>query len=133
MPPSAEDRRIVERYFSAMQAGPSGEQEMVSLFGDDAEYIEPFSEQGRHTAHKGIAAIRQYFHETFHGPMAAKVKLTIDRLDVDGEQLRTEWTCEMPIVPAPFTGYDTYVIRDGKIQRLEINLSSPSLTYTGAL
>ena len=130
MPPSAEDRRIVERYFAAMQAGASGEQEMVSLFGDEAEYIEPFSVQGQHTNHRGIGAIRSYFHETFRGPMSGQVKLTIDRLDVDGDQLRTEWTCEMPIVPAPFNGYDTYLIRDGKIQRLQINLAGGPLAYT---
>jgi len=128
---SPDERSLVDRYFAAMQAGAEGEQEMVSLFGDDAEYIEPFSQQGRRTSHKGIGAIRAFFHESFQGPTSGNVKLTLDRLDVDGNQLRADWTCEMPMFPAPFSGYDLYTIRDGKIQRLEINLSSPPVGLGG--
>jgi len=120
-----EDRALVERYFKAMVRGPGGEQEMVALFSDDAEYIEPFSAQGRPTAHKGIAAIRAFFHQSFSGPTHGGVKLSLDRLDVDGDRLRSEWTCEMPVMPGPFRGFDLYTIRDGKIQRLEITMTQP--------
>ncbi|MDE3075192.1 MAG: nuclear transport factor 2 family protein [Chloroflexota bacterium] len=119
------DRAVVDSYFRAMQAGPNGEREMVSLFSDDAEYIEPFSAQGKPTSHKGIHAIREFFHQSFQGPMGSGVKLSLDRLDLDGDRLRSEWTCEVPTMPGPFKGTDHYTIRDGKIQRLEINLSAP--------
>ena len=125
MPISPTDRGLVERYMAAMQAGPEGEQEMVSLFGDDSEYIEPFSNQGQPTSHKGIAAIRQFFHMSFADPLQHQVKLTLDRLDMDGDRLRCEWTCEMPAMPGPFRGFDMYTIRDGKIQRLEITVTQP--------
>ena len=123
---ASNDRSLVERYFAAMHMGAGGEEEMVALFGDDAEYVEPFSREGRDTTHKGIAAIRTFFHESFAGPMGQGVKLTLHRLDLDGERLRSEWTCEIPSVPAPFSGWDSYLIRDGKIQRLEVHLHQPA-------
>jgi len=37
------DKALVESYFRAMQAGLSGEDELIELFADDAVYIEPFT------------------------------------------------------------------------------------------
>lgn len=122
---SPQDRAVVEGYFRAMQAGPDGEQDIVALFTDDAEYIEPFSASGALTSHRGIGAIRDFFHQSAQGPTNSGVKLSLDVLELDGDQLRSHWTCEMPMMPGPFKGMDRYTIRGGRIQRLEITLLAP--------
>src|SRR5689334_12505896 len=99
---------LVERYFKAMQSGPDGVDVMVALFTDDGEYIEPFSGGGRPTSHQGAAAIRAFFQESLNGPLREGVRLTLERLDVDGDRLRSEWTCTMPMFPAPLKGFDLY-------------------------
>jgi ketosteroid isomerase-like protein len=116
-------RELVERYFKAMQSGPDGLEDMVSLFAEDGEYVEPFSGAGRPTAHQGGAAIRSFFQESFNGPLRQDVRLTLHRLDVDGDRLRSEWTCEMPMFPAPLRGFDLYTIEDGRIKRLEVTVT----------
>ncbi|MBV9119505.1 MAG: nuclear transport factor 2 family protein [Chloroflexi bacterium] len=126
MSDNAPDRILVQRYFAAMQGGAQATEEMVSLFSDDGEYIEPFSGQGQPTSHRGIAAIRAFFDDSFAGPLGHDVKLRLDRLDVDGAELRSEWTCEIPMWPAPMRGSDRYLIRDGKIARLEVTLHGPA-------
>jgi SnoaL-like domain len=122
-PIESTDRQLVERYFKSMQAGAEGLEEMVSLFSDDGEYIEPFSAGGRPSAHRGAAAIRAFFQESFAGPLGHDVRLTLERLDVDAGRLRSEWTCEMPMFPRPLRGYDLYTLEGGKIKRLEVNVT----------
>lgn len=117
------ERQLVERYFKAMQAGAEALEEMVSLFAEDGEYIEPFSAGGQPNAHRGSAAIRAFFQESFQGPLGHDVQLTLDRLDVDGNKLRSEWTCSMPIFPRPMHGFDLYTLEGGKIKRLEVTVS----------
>jgi hypothetical protein len=117
------DRQIVERYFKAMQAGPDGLEEMVSLFTDDGEYIEPFSAGGRPSVHSGAAAIRAFFTESFSGPLGQGIRLTLDLLDVDAGRLRSEWTCSMPMFPLPLHGFDLYTIEHGRIKRLEVTVT----------
>ena len=116
--------KLVERYFKAMQSGPDGLEEMVSLFAADGEYVEPFSSGGQPTAHRGQEAIRAFFQESLNGPLREGVRLTLERLDVDGEQLRSQWTCVMPMFPAPLRGVDLYTIEHGRIRRLEVNVTN---------
>ena len=118
----ANDRELVERYFAAMQAGPAGVEQMVSLFAEDGEYVEPFSGNGQVRTHKGSDAIRAFFQESLNGPMGQEVRLSLDRLDLDGDRLRSEWTCSMPMLPQPMHGHDLYTIEHGKIKRLEITV-----------
>src|SRR5205823_5038287 len=92
---SPADRKLVEDYFKHMQAGSLDG--MLSIFAADGEYIEPFTANGQPTVHRGTQAIRDFFDQSFNGSMGHDVRLTLDRLDLDGDQLRSEWTCLMPM------------------------------------
>lgn len=115
---SPSDRSLVETYFKAMQAGADGEADMLSIWADDGVYVEPFTGQGQRREHAGKEAIHAFFKQSYDAHMTP-VRITLDRLDVDGDKLRSEWTCLMPGMPE-FSGHDLYTIRDGKIARLEV-------------
>jgi len=117
MPVSEQDRKIVENLFKAMQMGPSGEEAMMTLFDEQAVFIEPFS--GQIQTHKGKNAIRDSFRQMWKEPIP-DLQLTLDQVELDGDIVRAQWTCVSPVFPAPMRGYDVFRIRAGKIQRLEI-------------
>lgn len=117
----ASDRTVVENLFKAMQAGPEGERLMMSLFHDDAVFIEPFG--GQPMTHGGHDAIRESFRQQTAHPLP-DMKLTLDRVDMDGAIVRAEWTCSSSAFPAPMRGYDLFTIKNGKIARLEIVVKS---------
>lgn len=114
----AQERKMVESVFRAMQNGPSGEAAMMALFDDRAVFIEPFS--GEPQTHVGIEAIRRSFRDQWQNPLP-DFKLTLDRVDLDGPQVRAEWTCTSSAFPMPMRGYDLFALTDdGKIARFEI-------------
>jgi ketosteroid isomerase-like protein len=117
---SARDRAVVEGYLALMQAGQDGLDDLVGLFDPEAVYVEPFA--GPPTAHTGQAEIRAFFTvalaQHLHG-----VRLTLDRLDVDGERLRSEWTCELQGFTRPMRGFDLLTLREGRIIRLETTVT----------
>jgi ketosteroid isomerase-like protein len=118
------DRALVERYFRAMQTGPDGTDELVGLFADDAVYVEPFSGNGQAATHHGKAAIAAVFRG-----MTDRVRdlvVTVHQIVLDGNQIRSEWTCTAAAFPGPVRGHDLYTIREGKIARLETILASPA-------
>jgi hypothetical protein len=117
----ASDRSVVENLFKAMQAGAEGEQLMMSLFHDDAVFIEPFS--GQPMTHGGHDAIRESFKKQTAHPLS-DMKLMLDRIDMDGPIVRAEWTCSSSAFPTPMRGYDLFTIESGKIARLEIVVTS---------
>lgn len=98
---AAKRQQVVEALFKAMQAGPSGESAMMELFADDAVFIEPFS--GQPQTHVGKAAIRDNFRDQWKNP-PPDLTLTLDRVDLDDEQLRAEWHCTSPLFPSPMRG-----------------------------
>jgi len=112
------DRDLVETYFRAMAAGADGEEQMMSIFADDAVYVEPFTGQGERREYSGKEAIHEFFRESYRQHMTP-IEIHLDRVDVDGDKLRSEWRCQMPGMP-PFAGHDLYTIKDGKIARLEV-------------
>jgi ketosteroid isomerase-like protein len=114
---SPSDRAVVENLFMAMQAGPAGEAMMTSLFHDDAVFVEPFS--GQPITHTGKKAIQASFAQQTAHPLP-DMKLTLDRLDVEGSVVRAQWTCTSSAFPKPMSGHDLFTIHDGKIARLEI-------------
>ena len=116
----APDRATVERYLATMQAGPSGLDELVGLFDDEAVYVEPFG--GQPQVHNGKSEIRAFFEVALQQHLK-DVRLTLDRLDLDGERLRSEWTCHLPMFTAPMRGFDLLSLRDGRIVRLETNIT----------
>jgi ketosteroid isomerase-like protein len=117
---SERDRATVERYFAAMQTGPGAVEDLVGLFEDDAVYIEPFT--GQPQAHTGKTAIRAFFERALQQDMR-NARLTLTRLDIDGDKLRSEWTCELPSMPAPMRGFDLLNLRGGRIVRLETTVT----------
>ena len=121
MPVQESQRKVVDSLFKAMQAGPAGEQAMMALFAEDAVFIEPFS--GQVQTHEGKPAIRESFKQMFADP-APDMKLQMDRVDMDGDQVRAEWTCTSPVFPEPMRGHDLFTIADGKIARLEVVVTS---------
>jgi ketosteroid isomerase-like protein len=106
-----------------MQAGRGGEEAMVSLFHDDAVFIEPFS--GRPVTHTGREAIRESFRQQTEHPLP-DMRLTLDRVDAEGAAVRAQWTCTSAAFPAPMQGHDLFTIRGGKIARLEIVVTNMS-------
>src|SRR4051794_31576537 len=111
------DRKLIEQVTDAMQAGAAGQETMMSLFTDDAVLVEPFG--GAPQAHEGIDAIRARYAEmvTTRPP---DFRLMLDRVDTDGTSVIADWTCTSVVLPAPMEGQSRYIIRDGKIKRLEI-------------
>lgn len=114
-----DQRAVVESYLQAMQAGADGEDKLLALFADDATYVEPFSGQPR--SHTGKTAIRQNLQES-RPNTPPDMKLSLDRLDLEGGKLVAEWTCTSPALPGPMKGRDFYELRDGLIARLETTL-----------
>ncbi len=119
------DRAIVESYARAMQAGQAGAADLVALFADDAVYMEPWSTMTSHTEIVGRASIAAWFTESL-AKMPADFTLTINRLDLEGDTVRSDWTCTSAVFPGPMQGHDLFTIRDGKIARLETYLSMPA-------
>jgi len=116
------DRAVVEGYYRAMRMGAAGAETMADLFTDDAIYSEPFSGgDGRNRTHVGKHVIREFFKDSInHRP--PDMVVTMDRVDVDGDRLRAEWTCTASVFTQPMRGVDCYTLRDGKIARLETSL-----------
>ena len=114
----AQERKMVESVFRAMQSGPTGEEPLMDLFADGAVFIEPFS--GQPQTHAGKDAIRASFRDQWKNPLP-DFRLTLDRVDLDGPQVRAEWTCTSAVFPTPMRGYDLFTLNDdGKIERFEI-------------
>jgi ketosteroid isomerase-like protein len=116
------ERALVERYFRAMQAG--ADDDLVDLFADDAIYIEPFSGNGKPATHHGKAAIGAVFRGMVD--QVRDLVITVHQIVLDGDKVRSEWTCTASAFPGPMRGQDRYTIRDGKIARLETTLTPPS-------
>lgn len=117
MPVKDEDRKVVEELFKAMQAGPGGEEAMMALFHEDAVFTEPFS--GQPQTHNGIAEIRASFQEMWNAP-GPELKLVLDRVDLEGDHVRAEWTCTSDAFPTPMRGYDLFSLKGTRISRLEV-------------
>jgi len=118
--PVDDDRKVVEELYKAMQAGPAGEAAIMALFTDDAVLVEPFTGQPR--THSGKAAIHAALAAMWQG-RAPDLVLTLDRIDVDGDSVRAEWTCTSSILPGPLRGRDCLTVRSGKIAFLEITIT----------
>lgn len=108
---------VVTAYFEAMKAGPGQVDRLLDLFADDAVYVEPFSGETR--THSGHAAISDCIRTSMKDP-PPDMTLEVNRVDVDGDTVRSEWTCASPVFPGPMKGVDLCTVRKGRIQRLEV-------------
>ena len=116
---------VVHQYFQAMQAGAAGADQLFALFADDAVYVEPFSgiATGTSNIHEGLDAIKAQLRRELGELTPPELELTVNRVDVDGDVVRSEWTCSSPAFDAPVRGIDVCIVRDGRIQRLEVRLA----------
>ena len=114
--------RTLTRYFKAMQRGPDGLAELVSLVSEDAVYVEPFTPGGG--IHVGRDAIGEWLHASQqHAP--PELELTIDRIDARQDEIEVVWTCESPAFARPSRGRDRFTLRGGQIARLETMITEP--------
>jgi ketosteroid isomerase-like protein len=113
---------VIERYYRAMEAG--SREQMDGLFTADAVYSEPFSNGGVETVHRGRAGIVGWLAASFEGGNKG-VTITLDRIDIDGDDIVAEWTCVGPMLPGPMKGHDRYQLQDGRIARLDTRLGPP--------
>lgn len=110
----------VERYFAAMRRGEDGEQELLDLFADHAVWIDAFG-GGEHAGREAIAE----WLRSSRADAPPDLDLVVDRVDVDGPTAIAEWTCTSPAFVRPARGRDRFVIRDGRIARLESTMTQP--------
>jgi hypothetical protein len=118
----ASDRDLVERYFAAMRRGAPAEADMMELFADDAEYVEPFTGEGE--AWIGKDAVRTALRRGWEQPLP-DLELVVRRIDIRDGGATSQWVCTSPALPGPVAGQDEYTIVDGKITRLEVRLVDP--------
>ena len=111
-------RQVIDSYFAAMRSGAEAEEDLVSLFADDATYIEPFS--GLPPA-LGKAQIRDRLRLGLEKPLP-EMELDVLEIKVDGRQSRAVWECRSPALPGPVRGEDRYEIDAGQITRLEVKI-----------
>lgn len=103
-----------------MKAGPAAAQDLYALFADDAVYVEPFS--GASKTHEGRAAIEACFAGSWKNT-PPDLELEVNRVDVDGDTVRSEWTCRSPAFDTPVKGIDVCVVQEGRIKRLEVSFA----------
>lgn len=108
---------VVDAYFKAMAAGAEAADELFALFASDAVYVEPFSGETR--THTGRPAIEAYLQASWSSA-PEDMTLEVDRIDVDGNVVVSEWTCRSPAFPAPVRGRDRCVVEGGHIAQLEV-------------
>ena len=107
---------LVTAYVRAMQCGADGQDELLSLFHDDGQYVEHFSGQPR--VHQGRPAIAEWLAGSMQY-QPPDISITVDSIDIDGDTIRAAWTCVSSAFESPARGIDTYDTRAGLIQRLE--------------
>ncbi|MCA9494168.1 MAG: nuclear transport factor 2 family protein [Myxococcales bacterium] len=112
---------VVRQYFICMQRGAEAETDLLALFHDDAVYVEPFTAPGTSRTHEGKPAIRAALRQGWEAP-PPDMTLTVDRIDTDGDEVTSRWTCASPVFPGPIAGEDRYVVREGRIARLDVRL-----------
>lgn len=111
---------LIQRFFHAMQAGPEGAATLLSLFADDAVYVEPFS--GAERTHEGLEAIRAALSPGWEQPLP-DLSITVDRVDTEADRITADWTCRSPALPSgQGVGTNVFHLVDGRIQRLHTTL-----------
>ena len=116
---SGDDRDVVERYFAAMRRGSDAEHELLSLFAEDAVYVEPFSGEVRRWV--GVDEIRAALRAGWETPMP-DMTLEVRQIEVTGDGARSAWTCTAEALGGAVDGSDLYEIVDGRITRLEVRI-----------
>lgn len=109
---------VVHAYFAAMRGGRAHATALFALFDDEAVYDEPFG--GERRVHQGRSAIEAAITASWD-QTPPDLTLDVDRVDVDGAIVVSEWTCRSPAFPGPIRGRDRCEVRDGRIVKLEVS------------
>ena len=112
-------RSVVDRYFAAMRRGAEAQEEMMSLFADDAVYIEPFIDP--EVPAQGRDEIRERLSVGWESPLP-DMELYVLEVETGADGARSLWECRSPALPSPVRGEDIYQISDGVITRLEVRI-----------
>ncbi len=91
---------IIDRYFRAMRQGPTGQEDLLALFADEAVYDEPFTDPG--TPAVGKRAIGERLRTGWEEP-PPDMELDVLNVEVDGNRAEVRWECRSPAFPAPST------------------------------
>ena len=116
------EKSIINRFFAAMQVGATAEDDMMRLFAEDADYIEPFS--GRIRTHAGKVAIRKCMLDGWKRPLP-NIQIEVEELTVQGSEVLVRWVCRSPALPGGMgKGENRFTLKDGLIVRLETRIVS---------
>ena len=117
-----ESEGVARAFLRAMETGATAEEEMMSLFAENAVYLEPFS--GRVQHHTGREAIRTVMRQGWKNPLPG-IRIEVDSVAVAGAVVTAAWTCISPALPGGrASGTNTYTIQNGLITRLETTFAS---------
>lgn len=111
----------IANFFTAMQAGRAGAEEMAALFADNAVYLEPFS--GQPQRHEGKAAIMAAMARGWDYPLP-DMRIQIERVETKGPDIHVRWVCLSTGLPGGRgQGVNRYRMQaDGRIAELETTL-----------
>ncbi len=113
-------RQKIQDVFDAMEAGVAGESKILSSFSQDAVMIEPFSNGGQPNRVEGLDGIRGWFMHSAEGEGPHDLKLTITRIDIEGDGFRVDWTCNSASFPTLMEGYDIFKFDGDRVNYFEI-------------
>ena len=132
MPVSRSHQQVIEDTSRAMQAGPAGEATILSLFAEDAVWVEPYTGQRR--THAGKDAIRAALRQMWQQPSPPGFAITTERMDAAGPSVRVDWKCTCDGFPELMRGYSLYTISPANlIERLELFITeAPAPPSRGA-
>ncbi len=115
---------VVQGYYTALgQAAAGGDlTPLLDLLADDATVTIPALSPAPVS---GKEAIRT----TMGGVLALMqgLKVTVGDIKVEGDQVTVSYTLSVASAEKPIPATDTFVIRDGKIQSLTINIAAEAL------
>ena len=118
------NRELVITYLRSMQVGPAGIDSIVDLYADDGVYVEHLSSApGQVRTHRGRDAIRKALATGMQWN-PPDLRVALDRIEIEGNELVAHWTCTSAQFPHPMSGTDRYQLRQGKIARLETKLDA---------
>lgn len=119
-----ERKQIANQYYAYMQVGGARVEELIALFAEDAEYIEPFSPNGP-TQHRGKEAIARMLRQGM-ASRPVDFELELQTIDLDSSDIQARWSCRSKAFGGTIQGIDYFEISRGKIQKLTTELAKIS-------
>jgi ketosteroid isomerase-like protein len=120
---------VVQSYYTALEEAAAGgdTDALLNLFADDAtvtvEALSPQPVQGK-----------EAIQSVFGGMMAMMqgLAVTMGDVSVDGDTVTVSYTLNVASTEGGIPATDTFVIQDGKIQSLTIDIAAGALAGAGA-